>query len=99
MALVPPEKLCRHCDVESLGFETTAELEDLTETIGQERAIGAIEFSLGMVQPGYNLFALGPPGIGRHRIVRNFVNGLRFPKRVNVYPVSLNIIGNKMPGL
>ena len=74
MALVPPEKLCRHCDVESLGFETTAELEDLTETIGQERAIGAIEFSLGMVQPGYNLFALGPPGIGRHRIVRNFVN-------------------------
>ena len=74
MALVPPENLCRFCDVETLRFETTAELEDLTEIIGQDRAIEAIAFGLAMGQPGYNLFALGPAGIGRHRIVRTFVD-------------------------
>ncbi len=74
MALIPTESLCRHCDVETLKFETTAELEDLTETIGQDRAVEAIEFGLAMSQPGYNVFALGPPGIGRHQIVRKFVD-------------------------
>ena len=74
MALVPPEDLCRHCDLETLAFETTAELEDLAEVIGQDRAVEAIEFGLGMAQPGYNLFALGPAGIGRHRIVRAYVD-------------------------
>ncbi len=74
MALVPPENLCRHCDLETLAFETTAELEDLTEVIGQDRAVEAIELGLAMAKPGYNLFALGPAGIGRHRIVRSYVD-------------------------
>ncbi|MCK6627623.1 MAG: AAA family ATPase [Anaerolineae bacterium] len=68
-----PALLRRRCDPESFGFETTAELEDLTEIIGQTRAVEAVRFGIGMRQEGYNLFVLGPPGIGKHSLVQQFL--------------------------
>jgi len=56
-----------------LGFTTTAELAELPGILGQPRAVGAIEFSLAIDRPGYNLFVLGPPGTGRHAILRGFL--------------------------
>jgi lon-related putative ATP-dependent protease len=60
----------RTCPLEDLAFGTTAELEPLDHVVGQDRAVDAIAFGLGLAHPGYNLFAMGPEGIGRRTIVR-----------------------------
>ncbi len=68
-----PAALCWQCEPDHFGFETTSDLEDLTEVIGQARAVEAIRFALGMPGQGYNLYALGPEGIGKHTVVRRFL--------------------------
>jgi lon-related putative ATP-dependent protease len=70
---LPPERLYRRVPPDSLGFETTADLPDLEHVLGQERALGALRFGVGMARPGYNLFVLGPPGLGKHALVRRFL--------------------------
>jgi lon-related putative ATP-dependent protease len=70
MKSLEPERLCRRCDPANFAFRTTADLEDLEGFFGQARALGAIEFGVGMRREGYNLFAMGPEGLGRHTIVR-----------------------------
>jgi lon-related putative ATP-dependent protease len=67
---LPPERLRRRCDPARFAFATTAELEGARETLGQRRALEAIELGLGMRREGYNLFAMGPEGLGRHTLVR-----------------------------
>ncbi len=63
-----PEQLCRRCDPDQLRFETTAELPDLQEIIGQSRALEAIRFGIGIGNTGYNIYALGPAGLGKHSV-------------------------------
>ncbi len=70
---LPPSALHRACDPRDLPFETTRDLEDLEGVLGQERAVEALRFALGMRHPHYNLFVLGAPGTGRHRLVRRVV--------------------------
>ena len=70
-----PEELRWTCDPESLGFETTAELEPVGDVVGQPRAVAALEFGVGIDRQGYNLFCFGPPGAGKHSIVRNHILG------------------------
>lgn len=67
------ERLCWRCDTSGWAFETTQDLEDLGEVIGQARAVEAIHFAVGIEQPGYNIFALGPEGLDKHGIVRRFL--------------------------
>jgi lon-related putative ATP-dependent protease len=69
-APLPADALRRRCDPAQFKFTTTAELEGLETALGQARAQGAIEFGVGMRREGYNLFAMGPEGIGRHTLVR-----------------------------
>ncbi|HEX6320586.1 MAG TPA: ATP-binding protein [Burkholderiales bacterium] len=69
-AALSPARLRRGCDPAQLGFETTAELAPLEGAPGQDRATQAIEFGVGMRHQGYNLFAMGPEGSGRHSLVR-----------------------------
>ncbi|MBI5889789.1 MAG: AAA family ATPase [Nitrosomonadales bacterium] len=68
-----PQQLYQSCDHEQLAFRTTAELEDLTEIIGQMRAMDAIRFGTGIRHDGYNLFVLGPSGVGKNSMVRRFL--------------------------
>jgi lon-related putative ATP-dependent protease len=68
--------LCRRCDPEQFQFQTTDELEDLAEVLGQARAVNAIEFGVGMGRDGYNLFAMGPEGLGRRTIIRRHLERL-----------------------
>ena len=70
---LPPEALAPLTDPEALGFESTDELADLEEVIGQDRAVEAVRFGIGIRQDGYNMFALGPPGVGKHTMVRQFL--------------------------
>ena len=65
--------LCAHCDPNHLTFETTAELADLAEVVGQPRATDAIQFGIGIRRDGYNLFVLGTLGTGRHAVARQFL--------------------------
>ncbi len=64
------QALRQRCDPEQFSFETTAELAVHDGVLGQARAQAAIQFGVGMRSDGYNLFAMGPEGIGRHTIVR-----------------------------
>jgi lon-related putative ATP-dependent protease len=68
-----PEALYRHCDSEQFQFKTSAELDDLKVSIGQERAVEAVEFGTGIHREGYNLFALGPSGTGKFKMVSDFL--------------------------
>ncbi|HYL23555.1 MAG TPA: AAA family ATPase [Burkholderiales bacterium] len=63
-------QLRRACDPQRFAFDTTTELEPLEAALGQERALDAIEFGTGMQCEGYNVFAMGPEGAGRHTLVR-----------------------------
>ncbi len=79
-----PEDLRRRCDPACLAFETSAELADLDETtiLGQKRAVAAIEFGVGMPGHDYNVFALGPAGVGRHSVVRTMLDRRAAAERV-----------------
>src|SRR3990167_1151735 len=67
------DRLYRRCDSDQFSFETTAELEDLTEIIGQVRAIGAAQFGIGMRRDGYNLYVMGPSGSGKRTLMRQLL--------------------------
>jgi hypothetical protein len=43
-----PDQLCRTCDPAVLGFGNTEELEDPRHIIGQDRALEAIRFAVGI---------------------------------------------------
>lgn len=68
-----PQQLLRRCNREQLAFDTTAELDELTEAVGQARAIEALEFGIGMGRPGFHLYALGPSGTGKRSMVLEFL--------------------------
>ena len=68
-----PSELYHSCDTGQFDFKTTAELKTLTEVIGQKRAIEAVRFGINIQRDGYNLFALGPKGIGKYSLVHRYV--------------------------
>ena len=67
------DKLYTHCDPGSFDFETTADLEILEEAVGQDRAVEAVRFAMGMRHKGFNLYVLGPEGTGKRSLVRKFL--------------------------
>ena len=79
---VAAEKLAWRCDLSYLPYTCTAEMTPLEDFIGQERAIRAIEFGLGVNKPGFNIFVTGLTGTGKTSIIKAFLkkaNGLRRP--------------------
>jgi lon-related putative ATP-dependent protease len=70
---LPAGSLCRRSDPASFSFGTTADLPDVPGIIGQERAEEAVRFAIGIRQYGYNLYALGTSGMGKHAFVRAFL--------------------------
>ncbi|MBT8047118.1 MAG: AAA family ATPase, partial [Gammaproteobacteria bacterium] len=69
-----PKSLYRRCDPADLGFKSTAELAELKQIPGQERAVEAIHFATEIGIDGHNVYVLGPPGSGRHAFVRQFLD-------------------------
>src|SRR5438105_3286050 len=68
---LPKAKLYKHCRLNQFKFRTSNDLPDLKDALGQERAMAALEFGLEMQREGYNLYALGPVGVGKHDLLRN----------------------------
>ena len=70
---LPGDELYRRTDPDVFGFETTAEMPRLTEIVGQPRATAALDFGVGIDHGGFNVFALGSPGTGKHHAVYHYV--------------------------
>jgi len=70
---VPHDQLTWRCDPAFLPFTCTAEMTPLEDFIGQERAIRAIEFGLGVNKPGFNIFVTGLTGTGKTSIIKAFL--------------------------
>ncbi len=68
-----PAQLYRHCDLSVFDFDTTETLADIEEPLGQQRALQAIQFGVGIQQPGYNLYVLGRRGMGKHTTVKAYL--------------------------
>jgi predicted ATP-dependent protease len=73
-SLLKPEQLYHACDPAQFAFQTTQELEDLSEMIGQMRAMDAVRFGAGIRHGGYNIFVLGPAGMGKRSMVLQFLD-------------------------
>lgn len=67
------EELYWNCDETCISADTTEEMETEVGVIGQERAVEAIEFGMGIESNGFNIFVMGPSGAGRTSIVKWFV--------------------------
>ena len=70
---VPAEKLYTVCYPDSLGFETTDEVAQLEATIGQERALSALELAVDIDADGYTLTVSGSPVSGRNTALRPYI--------------------------
>ncbi|MEE4192803.1 MAG: AAA family ATPase, partial [Halieaceae bacterium] len=70
---LPVTALYRACDVASLPFADTGELEALPLGPGQDRAREALEFGMDIRRPGFNIFALGQGGLGKRELVERIL--------------------------
>ena len=68
-----PQALFHACNPDLLDFQTTAELADLDRVVGQDRALEALHFGIGMSHEGYNLYVLGSTGLGRRTLVHRLL--------------------------
>jgi len=68
--------LARWCPPSDVPFETTAQAPPLADKggiVGQDRAVDALRFGMGIKRHGYNLFAIGPPGVGKQTLLRHYL--------------------------
>lgn len=63
----------RSCRLSDIPYETTRDAPSLDGVVGQERAVKALRFGVGIRQHGYNLFAVGPPGVGKQTFVLEYL--------------------------
>ena len=68
-----PDRLYRAADPDAFGFETTDDLETVTDIVGQARAARAVRFGIGVRGDGFNIFALSREDTDRRTLVRHLV--------------------------
>jgi lon-related putative ATP-dependent protease len=68
-----PADLRETCDPVMFSFRSTEDLEPLSDIIGQERAVKAMEFGLKIDHKGYNIFMTGLTGTGKTSYARAVV--------------------------
>ena len=64
---LPVEKLRRACDPDMMGCSDSSQISSLKTIIGQERAVRALQFGLGIKEKGFNIYVAGLPGEGADR--------------------------------
>ena len=70
------EQLRKVCDPESLEALIHQGFPFLQSIVGQQRAVGALEFGLGIGQKGFNIYVGGPPGTGKATAVQTYLEEL-----------------------
>lgn len=76
------DQLRWRCDPSLFDFVTTADVPEFAEIIGQSRAVDAVEFGIAMQRDGYNLFLMGPSGVGKRTVVEQCLE--RLPRQDDV---------------
>jgi lon-related putative ATP-dependent protease len=70
------EQLRQVCDPAMIECATSQEMQTLETIIGQERAVKALHFGLGIKESGFNIYVAGLPGTGRTTAVKRFLEEL-----------------------
>ena len=70
------------CNENMFHFETTKELEPISDGIGQERGIKALEFGIDINVKGYNIYLEGPSGVGKTMYTKNYLESIAPKKKV-----------------
>ena len=70
------------CNKDMFHFETTQELEPVTDGIGQERGIKALQFGVQVSIKGYNIYIEGPSGVGKTMYTKNYLDSIAPKKKV-----------------
>ena len=65
MRPVPAAFLHTACDESQFQFADTSALADPSRPLGQARAEEAVRFGIGVRRYGFNVFVLGPAGMGK----------------------------------
>jgi len=72
----------RVCNPDNLGLESTESLEPVSTIIGQDRALHALQFGLGVQHSGFNIYAAGLPGTGKMTAIVAFLERIARDKDV-----------------
>jgi lon-related putative ATP-dependent protease len=67
------DELFKCCDPGIFVFNTTDDLPSFSGTIGQERALDALDFGLSLESTGFNIFLLGENGTGRMTTIKSIL--------------------------
>ncbi|RMG69931.1 MAG: ATP-dependent protease [Nitrospirae bacterium] len=67
------KELCSQCDPSIFSFKSTEELPPFEGTIGQDRALSAIDFGLNLQSKGFNIFVLGESGTGKTSTIKTLI--------------------------
>ncbi len=70
------EQLYKKCDLQLLAFRDTSTVEKFRGFFGQDRALEAMEFGVGMKRAGYNFFVMGNPHTGRFSFAMDMLKGV-----------------------
>jgi hypothetical protein len=76
------DELYNCCGADTFSFATTGDIKNIPGTIGQERALGAMDFGLGLESKGFNIFALGELGTGKMRTIKALLSGKAMVEKV-----------------
>lgn len=71
---LPADRLYAVVDPVSIPFERSDLAPAHDTPVGQDRAVEAVHFGIGMGGQGYNLFCMGPEGTGKASLVRRFLS-------------------------
>lgn len=67
------EQLRCECSPQIIGVESSADTQALDTLVGQDRAVRALQFGLGIQQKGFNIYVAGMPGSGRTTSTKRFL--------------------------
>jgi len=66
-------ELYQCCELAELPFKSINEVPPLKGTIGQERALNALDFGLGIDDYGFNIYILGESGTGKMTTIKTIL--------------------------
>lgn len=73
-AKITVDILQRTCLPSDIPFETTASAPTIAgPLVGQDRAVEALNFGIGIDRHGYNMIAIGPHGLGKETLMRKIL--------------------------
>ncbi len=74
------EDLKNWCPPETFKYASTSEMPKEVSIIGQERALSALSFGLGINSKGFNIYVLGDSGTGKNTTIKRLL-AEKSPKR------------------